>query len=323
MTVEDVAIKYEAASEQIEDESESPQEFVGELKGEVKHEPGSDSNHQVPGLPVGDESCTYLSPIPATITDGAPCVLGVDEAGRGPVLGPMVYAAAYCLKSYKDELATQGFADSKVLTAGAREALLERMCDSSDLAGHIGWTTRTMSARDISAGMLRAQQRGSSNLNEQAHDATIALIRGVAAAGVNIAEIYVDTVGPPGTYQAKLARLFPHAQVTVAKKADSLYPVVSAASVAAKVTRDAALATRADGAEWGSGYPSDPRTSRWLAGAVDPVFGWEPIVRFSWQTARDALTRGGAAAVDWPEEDTLASLRPRATVGWFGSAVDF
>ena len=96
-----------------------------------------------------------------------------------------------------------------------------------------------MSARDISAGML--QPHGTYNLNAQAMDATIDLIKQVLAKGVNVTEVYIDTIGSPATYQKKLERIFPTVKITVAKKADSLYPCVSAASVCAKVTRDAAL----------------------------------------------------------------------------------
>jgi ribonuclease H2 subunit A len=74
-------------------------------------------------------------------------------------------------------------------------------------------------------------------------------------------------VGPPETYQAKLEKLFPSLHIIVSKKADALYPTVSAASIAAKVTRDTILAEwvfpeqrnkhilniHEDG--WGSGYP--------------------------------------------------------------------
>jgi ribonuclease H2 subunit A len=149
------------------------------------------------------------------------------------------------------------------------------------------------------------------NLNAQAMDATIDLIKAVFAKGVNVKEIYIDTIGRPETYQKKLERIFPTAQITVAKKADSLYPCVSAASVCAKVTRDAALEVAyesysdepsAEG--WGSGYPSDTRSSNWLKQNMDPVFGWGSECRFSWGTAKELLEmKNSQLRVDWPEDD--------------------
>ena len=48
-------------------------------------------------------------------------------------------------------------------------------------------------------------------------------------------QVYVDTVGDPKKYEAKLSHLFPGIKCVVRKKADSLYPIVSAASICAKV----------------------------------------------------------------------------------------
>lgn len=260
-------------------------------------------------------STTYHTEIPEAIKNdtGKNVVLGVDEAGRGPVLGPMVYGIAYCLENYQDQLKSQyGFADSKVLKDNVRKNLLQLLHDENhDLHKNVGWATRTMTATDISNGMLQSVSGGPGpyNLNEQAHDTTIQLIKDVLAKGVRLKSIFVDTVGPPASYQAKLQKFFPEIEITVTKKADSLFPIVSAASVAAKVTRDMNLEwylknmELLKGQALGSGYPSDPNTSKWLNSHVDPVFGWtHGLMRFSWQTAKDSLERAGAAKVVYEDE---------------------
>lgn len=209
--------------------------------------------------------------------------------------------------------------------------------DPNSLYDNCGWAVSLISARSISANMMRPAMY---NLNAQAMDATIHLIKTVYEMGVNVKEIYIDTIGQPGPYQKKLERIFPTATVTVAKKADSLYPCVSAASVCAKVTRDVALEVlyttygsiedkdsedekdvimegsedapeeekkptpAPEEADWGSGYPSDVRCSSWLKRNIDPVFGWGPECRFSWSTAKDLLeNKAMAAAVQWPVEE--------------------
>jgi len=187
--------------------------------------------------------------------------------------------------------------------------------------------------------MLRSTSSSTYNLNAQAFDATAALISAVLASGVNIREIYVDTVGTASTYQSKLQKLFPNIDITVSKKADSIYPIVSAASVCAKVTRDAAIGVLTpEGEEIGSGYPGDEKTKGWLKRGMDPVFGWEVgMARFSWATARDMLEGGGKSGgsgggveVVWPEEDgaeqTLTGLwggmgGREGLAGWYGRSV--
>ena len=261
-------------------------------------------------------SYTYHSAIPEAIAAdlSTECVLGVDEAGRGPVLGPMVYGLAYLPVSQESILRTKEhhFDDSKALTPAARLKLLEKLCKvDSNLYKNCGWATRVMSARDIAAGMLKPGVPY--NLNQQSMDATIQLIKEVFDSGVNIKEIYVDTIGKPEVYQRKLERFFPGTMITVAKKADSLYPCVSAASICAKVTRDATLevlykghdSERSSAEGWGSGYPSDARSTTWLKENMDPLFGWGSECRFSWDTVKTMLDNGDLALkVDWPNQDS-------------------
>ncbi|KAK0752481.1 ribonuclease H-like domain-containing protein, partial [Schizothecium vesticola] len=272
---------------------------------------------------LSSTSYTYFSPVPPSLLGPSPppCALGIDEAGRGPVLGPMVYGTFYLPIPLSTPLlrTTHHFDDSKLLTPAFRAALLATLCSpTSDLYASCGWAIASLSARDISAGMLRPSAY---NLNAQAFDATVGLIRGVVDRGVNVAEVYVDTVGQPEAYQRRLEREFPTLRITVAKKADSLYPCVSAASVCAKVTRDVALEVlweqRGGVGEpgWGSGYPSDGRCSGWLRGNMHPVFGWPGgECRASWGTAKDMLEgaggkKGGGVRVEWPVEEDEGSYK--------------
>uniref|UniRef100_A0A8C3QDW9 Ribonuclease n=1 Tax=Geospiza parvula TaxID=87175 RepID=A0A8C3QDW9_GEOPR len=204
-----------------------------------------------------------------------PCALGVDEAGRGPVL------------------------DSKTLS----EAERERRFGLLEAAGDwVGWALQVLPPAHISACM---QQRAKYNLNELSHDTATELIQFVLDSGVQVAQVFVDTVGPADKYEAKLRGRFPGLGVTVRPKADALFPAVSAASICAKVARDRAVLhwnfvedlgdpDRDDG----SGYPNDPKTKEWLRRNLEPVFGFPQLVRFSWGTAQALLQRGGVP-VQW------------------------
>lgn len=271
------------------------------------------------------DSITYISDYP-TIHD--PIILGVDEAGRGPILGPMVYTLAYCSENFTSKLKQYGFNDSKVLKHDFRQ-LLYKLIDEPghELNKNIGYLTRMLSAKDISSGMLRVHGKGAYNLNEQAHDTTIDLIKELVKHNYNISHVYIDTVGTPEKYQAKLVQLFPGIQFTVAKKADSKYPIVSCASIIAKVTRDLYLNHYNEldplmmGDNIGSGYPSDPITSTWLKEHIDKVFGWHfGLLRYSWQTAKDSLINNGAVKVTYEQVDKPFNFKVLNAA--FGDAVN-
>ncbi|XP_043718357.1 ribonuclease H2 subunit A [Telopea speciosissima] len=222
------------------------------------------------------------APLPKWASE--PCIMGIDEAGRGPVLGPMVYGCLYCAVSYQKTLACLNFADSKTLKAEKREEIFDSLKSNSS----IGWAVDVIDPKELSAKMLK---KNKINLNEISHDSAIGLIARVLGMGVLLTEVYVDTVGDAEKYTIKLSERFPGVKFVVAKKADSLYSVVSGASIVAKVTRDRALHgwVLEETAEkmhrnFGSGYPGDPETKAWLEHHKHPVFGFPTLVRFSWGT---------------------------------------
>ncbi|KAJ7903575.1 ribonuclease H-like domain-containing protein, partial [Mycena olivaceomarginata] len=251
--------------------------------------PSSIPSAPAPSTPLR-ESYTYHSPTP---TADGPYILGV-------------YGVAYCPVAYKEKLEDLGFADSKTLTAEIRSGLLDTL--SSDPA-NLGWSVRVISPQAISSGMLR---RPPANLNVQSQDATILLIQEVLKKGIELTEVYVDALGTTSTYQAYLSSCFPGINFTVESKADDKYKIVGAASVAAKVTRDACIEDwvfeeniHTDGVkgnwateELGSGYPGDPKTKEWLRNSIEPVFGLPKLVRFSWSTVKVLLEKEGKA-VQW------------------------
>lgn len=168
----------------------------------------------------------------------------------------MVYGTAFCPINEQGILQSLNCADSKALNEEKRDEIFSNICKS---ANTLGWGIEIISPNSICNSML---SRTKYSLNKVSMDSAIGLIKAAINGGVKIEHIFVDTVGPPEKYQQYLKTIFPSYKITVAKKADSTYPIVSAASICAKVSRDHALKvwTFQEGLNlsvenFGSGYP--------------------------------------------------------------------
>lgn len=199
----------------------------------------------------------------------------MDEAGKGSVLGPMVVAAVGI--SSEDMLADLKVRDSKVLSVKERErlyALLRKKC-----------RVATVKLDALEIDIIRQDM----TLNEaiaRAHAQVIAKLSPefafVDACDVN-AFRYADMV----KNHLKLP-----CEIVSEHHADEKFPVVSAASIIAKVTRDRAISTLAKKyGRIGSGYPSDPVTIRFLNSYIDEHRVPPPIARKSWKTVTAILAR--------------------------------
>lgn len=168
----------------------------------------------------------------------------------------MIYGSAFCPINEQGILSQLECADSKALNEEKRDVIFSNICKSSKV---LGWAIEIISPNSICNSML---SRSKYSLNQVSMDAAIGLIRAAINAGVKIEHIFVDTVGKPEKYQDYLKSIFPSYNITVAKKADSTYPIVSAASICAKVSRDHALnvwnfqeGLDVSVKDFGSGYP--------------------------------------------------------------------
>ena len=228
-------------------------------------------------------------------------ILGIDEAGRGPVLGPMVYACAYWKKEYDDEIKAKfKFNYSKALKPQEREKMFNQIKSHPNI---IRYELIILPPELISSDMLRREKV---SLNQISHESAKRLIKMAQEKKANIREVFVDTVGPPDKYKSMLDTFLNDKtiSVTVKAKADALYECVSAASICAKVTRDHLIEKLdIEDKNCGSGYPSDPTTTEWLKNNYDNVFGFGREVRFSWKTVAN-LFKENDNKCEWEDYDS-------------------
>ena len=195
-------------------------------------------------------------------------ICGVDEAGKGSVLGPMVIAAVGCTS--EEIFADLTIRDSKLVPALERErlaAIIRKRCRV---------TTVIIDAQEIDR--IRTEM----TLNTCVARAHAEAINKLAPATA-----YVDAcdVNPLRYAEMVRANLAKDCEIVSEHHADSTYRIVSAASIIAKVTRDKAIKKLAkEYGVIGSGYPSDPTTVSYLSSYIDEHRHPPPIARKSWKT---------------------------------------
>ena len=203
-------------------------------------------------------------------------IAGVDEAGKGAVLGPLVVAAV-AAESW-DAVAVLGERDSKALAPRRREALCAEIVEALPFA-----------VVEVPADAIDAA-RACETMNAIVAGAHAEALRRLAAAGCRVAVAHLDACDVrEGRYAATVGGQLGFPCTVVANHhADGLLAVVAVASIVAKVHRDRSLrALEDEHGPLGSGYPSDPATCRFLDDCLDTGGPLPPFVRASWRTVTD------------------------------------
>ncbi|MBR9700049.1 ribonuclease HII [Candidatus Woesearchaeota archaeon] len=180
-------------------------------------------------------------------------IVGIDEAGRGPVIGPLVMAGV--LIEDDDKLRKLGVKDSKELTGLQRERLYDEIIKVVDK-----YKITIVSPQEIDDSL----KSKTSNLNWLEADQSI-LILNELKPDLAYIDCPSNNIGQYTKYiEAKLKKKM---KLVVEHGADATYAVASAASILAKVTRDREIEKIKAKIKmnFGSGYPSDPLTQGFLA----------------------------------------------------------
>ena len=134
-----------------------------------------------------------------------------------------------------------GFTDSKKLTEKQRDDLWKHILSMEKT--ELGYMVAVIDPTVISSDMLAENHLGGRNLNRLSYDAAFGMLLRVLKMGFRVDRIICDQVGPPATHCRELRQycegyLDESTQIICESKADDTYPVVSAASICAKVPRD-------------------------------------------------------------------------------------
>ncbi len=201
-------------------------------------------------------------------------ILGIDEAGRGCVVGPMVVAGVAATNLRIKEFGNLGIRDSKRLTAKRRR----------ELAGEI--EKRVL---DFKLVLHQPEAIDLTSLNEL-DLRTIAELINQLQPEKAIFDVPTHPGGVKNFINSVRLRLSREVDLAGENKADEKYPVVSAASILAKVRRDEIIEElKKEFGDFGSGYMSDPKTQDFLKVCYEKNGGFPHIVRHKWSSVQKFL----------------------------------
>jgi len=214
-------------------------------------------------------------------------ICGIEEAGRGPVIGPLVVCGVLVDEKDESRLKRIGVKDSKLLSGKKRTDLFPKIQKIAK-----DWKIITVPVQQVDAALDHEEM----NLNKLEAQKMAEAIN-----TLNPGKVILDC--PSNNIPQFVTYLMTHVKnITVDKiaaehKADVKYLIVAAASILAKVTRDEEIEKLKNkiGIDFGSGYPSDPKTVEFLKKNWDK---YPSIFRKSWASYKNVAESKGQKKLD-------------------------
>jgi len=200
-------------------------------------------------------------------------ICGVDDAGRGSLLGPLVIAGVAIQRSKIKKLSKMGIKDSKKLTPKVREQLYKKILNFVD-----DYSVSIINPITID----RSVQKNNLNHLEAKHMAKV-------ISKLNPKISYVDSCDVnPKRFGLEISDLS-KTKIKSYHHADSRFVIVSAASIIAKVSRDRAIKRLQRKYDLGSGYPSDSKTIKFVTNFLSNKKKKSNFIRYSWKPVKRIL----------------------------------
>ena len=204
-------------------------------------------------------------------------ICGVDEAGRGSLLGPIIVAGISVSKKSISELTKCGIRDSKLISPKKRQSLFGHIINIAESI-----CICRISIEDIDFHVFR------NNLNLLEAEAMA-----ITIGNMKSHKTYVDSCDVnPSRYQKTIRGFLGQHDTKLFSMhhADRLNVVVSGASIIAKVMRDSEISKiRIQYGDIGSGYPSDKKTIRFVKDWYTQKNEIPPFARKSWKPAQSIV----------------------------------
>ena len=203
-------------------------------------------------------------------------ICGVDDAGRGSMVGPLVIAGVTIDKKNIKKLKSIGVQDSKKLSPKIREILYKKIIEIVDEYYVVRIQPKTIDHNVFKHKLNHLEAKNMAKVIKKLDPHTA----------------YVDSCDVDyKRFGREISSLTSNSRIVSRHHADSRFTVVAAASIIAKVSRDKSIHRLKKNFDLGSGYPSDKNTVKYVKKLLSSKKQSYPFIRMSWKPVQKIINK--------------------------------